>query len=258
MTFSVVARDPRTGDFGCAVQSKFLAVGSGTIHARAGTGAQALDVLRGSDPLPERRQAGIVDAAGRAAAHTGSGCTGWAGHAVGDGFACQGNMLVSGGTVEAMVRVIRDEQDLPLPERLVRCLAAAQAAGGDARGQQSAALLVVRVGGGYGGLSDRLVDLRVDDHPDPIAELGRILALHRLYFDRPKRDDLLPIEGDLLVEIAARLSRARGELVDPADPAVVWTALARWAGRENLEERMVEEGRIDPTILRVLRQRDEL
>jgi uncharacterized Ntn-hydrolase superfamily protein len=283
MTFSVVARDPATGDLGCAVQSKFLAVGAAVIHARAGAGAiatqalsnvsygprglallddgaaagQALDILLGSDPLAHRRQAGIVDTRGRAAAHTGSGCTAWAGHVTGEGFACQGNMLVSGDTVQAMAGVIREAAGVPFPERLVRCLEAGQAAGGDSRGQQSAALLVVRDGAGYGGLSDRLVDLRVDDHPDPIGELARLLDLHRLYFERPARGDLLPIEGPLLAEVASRLARLLGVAIDAGDADDVRDRLDRWAGRENLEERMVESGWIDRTVLRVLRERDE-
>lgn len=282
MTFSVVARDSETGDFGCAVQSKFLAVGAQVIHARAGVGAvatqalsnvsygprglalleagasasQALAALLGSDPLPHRRQAGIVDAAGSAAAHTGSGCTGWAGHALADGFACQGNMLVSGETVEAMARAMSDAGGLAFPERLVQCLAAGQTAGGDARGQQSAAILVVRSGGGYGGFSDRWIDLRVDDHRDPITELRRLLDLHRLHFTRPALSDLVPLEGPLLAEVAARLSRIQSMPLDPSDASTVWSRLDGWAGRENLEERMVEPGQIDRRVLRILREQD--
>ena len=282
MTFSIVAWDPATGDFGAAVQSKFLAVGSTVIYARAGLGAvatqalanvsygqrgldllgagatarQAIDVLVGSDPLPERRQAGIVDAAGGASSHTGSGCTAWAGHVVGDGFACQGNMLVSGETVEATARVMAESNEIAFAERLVRALAAGQAAGGDARGQQSAALLVVREGGGYGGFSDRSIDLRVDDHPEPIRELLRLLALHRLYFERPEPSDLLPVDGALLVEGATRLSRLQGMALEPDDQLAVWASLERWAGRENLEERMIERGKIDPVVLDILRRQD--
>jgi uncharacterized Ntn-hydrolase superfamily protein len=166
VTFSVVARDAATGDLGCAVQSKFPAVGAIVIHARAGVGAvatqalsnvgygprglalleagaspsQALAVLTSGDSLADRRQAGIVDVVGRSASHTGTGCSPWAGHVVREDFACQGNMLVSAATVEAMARVMVDRLDLPFPERLVTSLAMGQAAGGDARGQQSAAL----------------------------------------------------------------------------------------------------------------------
>jgi uncharacterized Ntn-hydrolase superfamily protein len=280
MTYSIVARDAATGDLGCAVQSKFLAVGAAVLHARAGVGAvatqalanlswgprglalldagataeQALAVLAGSDELPGRRQAGIVDATGRVASHTGSGCMAWAGHRTGDGFSCQGNVLVSSATVDAMAEVMTTCGDLPLPERLVAALAAGQAAGGDARGQQSAGLLVVRERGGYGGQSDRLVDLRVDDHPAPIEELGRILALHHLYFERPRDEDLVPIDEALAAEIAGLLGRIGGIPVDPGDSIALWARLERWAGRENLEERMIRAGYVDRTVLGILRQ----
>ncbi len=280
MTFSVVARDPSTGDLGGAVQSKFPAVGAAVLHARAAVGViatqalcnvsygprglalleagasatQALAVLTGSDDLAERRQAGIVNAAGRAAAFTGAGCTAWAGHRTGDGFACQGNILVSGATVDAMVQVLNEREDLPFPERLVACLMAGQAAGGDARGQQSAALLVVRPGAGYGGGNDRLMDLRVDDHPRPIDELGRLVALHRLHFDRPRDEDLLPLDSALGDEIAGRLGRLPGAPAVSAESEALWERLDRWAGRENLEERMIRPGYIDPQVLRHLRE----
>ena len=280
MTFSVVARDAATGDLGCAVQSKFPAVGAIVIHARSGVGAvatqalsnvgygprglalleagaspvQAMAELTASDPLADRRQVGIVDAAGRSESHTGGGCSAWAGHIARDGFACQGNMLVSATAVEAMALVMADRLDLPFPERLVMSLAMAQAAGGDARGQQSAALLVVRPGGGYGEGSDRLVDLRVDDHERPIEELGRLLALHRIHFDRPTDADLIPLAGPLVGEVASRLSRRGGSGI-PSSPDAVWDLLDAWAGRENLEERMVKRGHIDSVVLRILRDR---
>jgi uncharacterized Ntn-hydrolase superfamily protein len=279
MTFSVVARDPATGDLGGAVQSKFPAVGAAVLHARASVGvvatqalcnvtygvrglavleagaspSQALAMLTSSDRLPERRQAGIVDAAGKSAAHTGADCSMWAGHRTGDDFACQGNILVTGDTVDAMSSVICDRLDLPFPERLVACLAAGQAAGGDARGQQSAALLIVRAGGGYGGGSDRFMDLRVDDHRTPIDELARLVALHRLYFDRPPVEDLLRIDARLRKEIAARLSSLPGARPASTEPGALWIQLERWAGGENLEERMVRRGFIDPRVLQVLR-----
>jgi len=280
MTFSVVARDPTTGDLGVAAQSKFLAVGAAVIHAAGGVGAiatqaranlsygprgltllqagataaLAVEALVGSDPLADRRQVGIVDASGRVAAHTGGGCSDWAGHLVGDGFSCQGNILVSRATLESMAATMSDRLDLPLPERLVAALAVGQAAGGDARGQESAGLLVVRPGGGYGGQSDRLMDLRIDDHPSPIAELDRLVALHRRYFDRPSENELVRIDRTLGAEIAERLARATGIAVDAEDPEALWTRLERWAGRENLEERMVRRGAIDQTVLGVLRE----
>jgi uncharacterized Ntn-hydrolase superfamily protein len=280
MTFSIVARDPETGDLGGAVQSRFLSVGGVVLHGRAGTGMvatqawanvsygprglalleagatarQALDALLGSDDQPGQRQAAIVDAAGRVAAHTGGECPDWAGHRTGDGFSCQGNILVSGATVEAMAAAMRERAGLGLPERLVAALDAGQAAGGDARGQQSAALLVVREGGGYGGRSDRHVDLRVDDHATPIAELGRLLALHRRYFRRPRDDELVELAGPLAAEVADHLARRGGGPVDPGDAAALWAALEGWAGLENLEERLVKQGWIDPTTLQALRE----
>jgi uncharacterized Ntn-hydrolase superfamily protein len=280
VTFSIVARDPRTGDLGAAVQSKFLSVGSLVLHGRAGAGmvatqawanvsygprglalleagataSQALAVLLGTDDQPGMRQAAVLDAAGRVAAHTGGDCPDWAGHLTGEGFSCQGNILVSGATVEAMAAAMRERADLELPERLVAALDAGQAAGGDARGQQSAALLVVREGGGYGGRSDRHIDLRVDDHPAPIAELGRLLALHRRYFRRPGDDELVELTGPLAAEVAGHLARHGHGPADPGDPAALWQALEGWAGLENLEERLVRRGWIDPTTLDVLRE----
>jgi uncharacterized Ntn-hydrolase superfamily protein len=283
MTFSIVARDPETGDLGGAVQSKFLSVGGVVLHGRAGTGMvatqawanvsygprglalleagatarQALDALLGSDDQPGQRQAAIVDATGRVAAHTGGECPDWAGHRTGDGFSCQGNILVSGATVEAMAAAMRERAGLELPERLVAALDAGQAAGGDARGQQSAALLVVREGGGYGGRSDRHVDLRVDDHATPIAELGRLLALHRRYFRRPRDDELVELAGPLAAEVAGHLARRGAGPAGSDDAAALWAALEGWAGLENLEERLVKPGWIDPTTLNALREDEE-
>jgi uncharacterized Ntn-hydrolase superfamily protein len=280
VTFSIIARDPETGDLGGAVQSKFLGVGGVVLHGRAGVGMvatqawanvsygprglalleagasarQALDVLLGADDQPGQRQAAVVDHGGRVAAHSGGECPDWAGHHTGDGVSCQGNILVSGGTVEAMAAAFREGAGLPFPERLVAALAAGQAAGGDARGQQSAALLVVREGGGYGGGSDRLVDLRVDDHATPIAELGRLLALHRRYFQRPRDDELVELAGPLAAEVARHLARRGAGPADAGDAAALWQALAAWAGLENLEERLVKPGWIDPVTLEALRE----
>jgi uncharacterized Ntn-hydrolase superfamily protein len=215
---------------------------------------QALDVLLGADDQPGQRQAAIVDDAGRVAAHTGSECPDWAGHHTGDGVSCQGNILASGATVEAMAAAFREGAGLPFPERLVAALDAGQAAGGDARGQQSAALLVVREGGGYGGGSDRLVDLRVDDHVTPIAELGRLLALHRRYFQRPRDDELVELAGPLAAEVAGHLARRGAGPADPGDAAALWQVVEAWAGLENLEERLVRPGWIDPVTLEALRE----
>lgn len=201
-TFSIVAYDPGTGDLGVAVQSKFFAVGSVVPYAQANVGAiasqafgnttfgprglellaeglapaEVLDRLLAADSLRERRQVGIVDAQGHAAAFTGEECMAWAGHESGENFTAQGNILVSEETVAAMARAFRQTEGI-LGEKLMCALEAGQAAGGDSRGMQSAAMLIVRAGGGYGGYNDRYCDLRVDDHENPIAELRRIFNI---------------------------------------------------------------------------------
>ena len=201
-TYSIVAYDPETGDLGVAVQSKFFAVGSVVPFAQAGVGAvatqaqgntsfgprglamlklgvapeAALEALLAADEDREHRQVGIVDARGEAASFTGSECMDWAGHRVGENFAVQGNILVSEETVAAMARAYEETDDI-LAERLMRALEAGQEAGGDSRGMQSAGILIVRKGGGYGGFNDRYCDLRVDDHETPIAELRRLVDM---------------------------------------------------------------------------------
>ncbi|MDQ4041017.1 MAG: DUF1028 domain-containing protein, partial [Actinomycetota bacterium] len=202
-TYSIVACDLETGQWGVAVQSKFLAVGSvvpwaephvgaiatqsyanprygpeGLALLRQGLGAEeVVRRLTEADEGRDRRQIGVVDAEGRSATFTGPGCHEWAGGRTGDSYAAQGNILVSGETVDALADTFVASHG-PLPERLLACLAAAQAAGGDRRGQQSASLLVVERDGGYAGLSDVVLDLRVDDHEQPIAELRRLVDIH--------------------------------------------------------------------------------
>ena len=226
MTYSIAALDPATGDLGVAVQSKFLAVGAVVPWAKAGVGAiatqsfanvaygpdglallasgvhaqEALDRLVAADALRSQRQAGFVDAAGRAANHTGDECFAWAGGQVGPGFAAQGNILAGPAVVDGLVDTLL-AGGRPFPELLVACLAAADAAGGDRRGRESAALLIVREGAGYGGGNDRWIDLNVDHHDDPIEELERLLDYHRLYLDRPAVDELLPITDELAREV---------------------------------------------------------
>src|ERR1051326_3665664 len=204
MTFSIVGRDPLTGELGIAVQSKFLAVGAVVPWAKAGVGAIAtqawantsygprgLELLAGGlsavetvaqlikdDEGRASRQVGIIGVDGEPATYTGDECFPWAGGHTGEHYACQGNILVGEDTVLAMARTFEQARG-PLCERLVAAHAAGPAAGGDSRGQESAALVVVRAGGGYSGFNDRFIDLRVDDHPQPIEELQRILQLHR-------------------------------------------------------------------------------
>jgi uncharacterized Ntn-hydrolase superfamily protein len=232
MTYSIVALDPATGDLGIAVQSKFLAVGAVVPWAKAGVGAvatqsfanvtygpeglaalagggsaqAALDALVTADALRSQRQAGIVDAHGGAATYTGIECFAWAGGRTGAGFAAQGNILAGASVVDGLADTFL-AGGRPFPELLIACLAAADAEGGDQRGRESAALLIVREGGGYGGGNDRWMDLRVDHHDDPIGELGRLLELHHLYLDRPAVEDLVPLDEALAGEIRAALER---------------------------------------------------
>ena len=190
-----------------------------------------MEQLTAADPDREQRQLGVVDAAGRGATFTGSGCHAWAGGPDGAGYAAQGNILVSAETVAAS-RSVRDDGRAPLADRLLGCLAAAQAAGGDRRGQQSAALLVVERDGGYAGLSDTLVDLRVDEHA--AADRRAAAAL---------RDPPGAVRGDRPRGSGSRsTTRSRGRDRRAAGTARVRT-LAEWAGVENLEERVDGEGR---------------
>lgn len=277
MTYSIVAADPAAGEVGVAVQSKFLAVGSIVPWAAADAGAAAtqaladvtigprglalmragtapdscVEALLAGDDLREQRQFGLVAPDGRAASFTGSECFDHASSIVGDGFAAQGNILAARAVVEGLAAGFGETAGQPLADRLLCALERAQEGGGDRRGQESAAVLVVRAGGGYGGNHDRMLDLRADDHPTPIAELRRLLALHRLYFDRPDPADALPIEGVLRDEVRAVLVR-RG--FDP--DADFRTALFGYFGWENLEERWLDEHRLDPAVLAYIREHE--
>jgi uncharacterized Ntn-hydrolase superfamily protein len=267
-TYSIAACDLDAGEWGVAVQSKFLAVGSVVSWAQAETGAVAtqayanptygpdgLALLRDGLPAAEvvqrlvaadegrdHRQLGVVDRHGGSASYTGSECLDWAGHRTGPGYAAQGNILVGEETVTALATTFEANAHLPLAQRLIECLEAAQAAGGDRRGQQSASLLVVQKEGGYAGLSDILVDLRVDDHERPIQELRRIAGLHSRLFGLSPRADWLPLEGELRAEVDERLAR------------LGYDSLNAWAGVENLEERVDGDDAIDPVVLDALRE----
>lgn len=318
MTYSIVALDPATGDLGIAVQSKFLAVGAVVPWAKAGVGAvatqsfanvtygpeglaaladgssatAALDRLVAADALRGQRQAGIVDAHGGAATHTGDECFAWAGGRTGSGFAAQGNILAGASVVDELANTFL-AGGRSFPELLIACLAAADAEGGDRRGRESAALLIVREGGGYGGGNDRWIDLRVDHHDDPIGELGRLLELHHLYLDRPAVEDLMLLDEALAAEMRAALERVgaapggrfgavyqpmwqvsggsapAGASGDGSERPMTGTprplpsnwddawqgALEDWMGVENLEERTAAPGWIDPRVLAVLRTR---
>jgi len=268
MTFSLVAHDRDARQWGAAVQSKFLAVGSVVPWAEPDAGAIAtqayanprygpagLALLRegldaaevvarlvGADEGRAERQLGIVDATGAAAAWTGPECMDWAGHRTGDGYAAQCNILVGSETVDALADTFEASTGRPLAERLLDCLAAAQSAGGDRRGQQSASLLVVERDGGYGRMSDVLVDLRVDDHEAPIDELRRLYELHDRLFGRTPPGEWIPLEGVLADEVRRRLER------------LGYDSLDAWAGVANLEERVHGNDTIDPVVLTALRE----
>jgi uncharacterized Ntn-hydrolase superfamily protein len=278
-TFSIVAYDLGTGELGVAAQSKFLAVGAAVPWAKAGVGAVAtqsyanttygpeglkllaeglhpqevLERLTAADPGRDLRQAGIVDAKGRAAAFTGAKCLPWAGHLVGENFACQGNILASGKVVEAMAEAFAKSRGT-LAERLLSALFAAQREGGDRRGQQSAVLLVVKEKGGYGGFNDRYIDLRVDDHPRPIEELKRIYELHQLYFAPPKPEELVPFTEDLrreLQKLLISLGYFKGE-ADGKPSKEFDEAFFNFCGTENLEEHLRKDDKFDLRILRYM------
>ena len=272
-TYSIAACDLAAQQWGVAVQSKFLAVGSVVPWAEPGVGAVATQAyanprygphglallreglsaeqvvarLTETDEGRDERQLGVVDGEGRSASWTGPGCLDWAGGRTGPCYAAQGNILVGAETVDALAGTFETTAELPLARRLLACLAAAQAAGGDSRGQQSASLLVVERDGGYARLSDIAVDLRVDDHPRPIEELDRIYELHFRLFGTSPRESWIPVDDELATELRTRLAGLgyEGELAD---------ALDRWAGVENLEERLDGTDAIDPVVLEALRE----
>ncbi|HSL66461.1 MAG TPA: DUF1028 domain-containing protein [Gaiellaceae bacterium] len=272
-TYSIAACDLAARQWGVAVQSKFLAAASVVSWAEAEAGAVAtqayanprygrdgvallrdgLDAaevvarLVDADEGRAHRQVGVVDARGGSASYTGDECFEWAGGRTGHGYAAQGNILVSGATVDALADTFERTAGAPLAERLLDCLAAAQAAGGDRRGQQSAGLLVVERDGGYGGLSDVVVDLRVDDHPAPVDELRRLYGIHQELFGKTPEEEWLPVDEPLAAELSERLARLGydGALGD---------ALFRWAGNENLEERVRGADRLDPVVLDAIRR----
>jgi uncharacterized Ntn-hydrolase superfamily protein len=271
-TYSIVACDLEAGQWGVAVQSKFLAVGSVVPWAEPNVGAiatqsyanprygpnglallrdghsaeETVEELTAADSDRALRQVGVVDGTGRAATFTGDECHDWAGGRTGEGYAAQGNILVSAATVDALAVTFEQNAHLELAERLLECLAAAQAAGGDRRGQQSASLLVVEKDAGYAKLSDTVVDLRVDDHERPIAELHRVFGLHREIFGVTPTEDWLAVDDELAAELRERLAKLGYD--DELE-----RAFFDWAGTENLEERVDGVARIDPVVLGALR-----
>lgn len=283
-TFSIVAYDPGRKEWGAAVQSKFLACGAVVTWARAGAGAVAtqsyanltygpeglarmadgasaadtIAVLTAADEGRALRQVGMVDRFGVAASFTGEECYDWAGHVVGEGFACQGNILVP-GTVEAMAAAYEKARRGPgeLADWLVMALAAGQGAGGDKRGRQAAGVIVVRENGGYGGNNDRYLDLRVDDDPEPIAKLASLVQMHHLYFGEVDPADLLPLD-EIAADLQGLLQRTGhydGPITGEFDETTR-QALRELVGNENLEERWDGTGdAIDRVIVEFLNNR---
>jgi len=267
-TYSIAGCDLAARQWGVAVQSKFLAVGSvvpwaepevGAIatqaYANPRYGPNGLALLReglkasevverlvAEDDGRDQRQLGVVDASGGSASWTGPDCNEWAGHRTGAGYAAQGNILVGEETVAALATTFEANAKQLLGERLLEALAAAQAAGGDSRGQQSAALLVVQRDGGYAAMSDVLVDVRVDDHERPVEELTRLYGLHQQFFGRTPQRNWLQLKGMLRDEVRERLAR------------LGYDSLDAWAGVANLEERVDGDDAIDPVVLEALRE----
>jgi uncharacterized Ntn-hydrolase superfamily protein len=276
MTFSIAAFDPDTASWGVAVASKCLAVGHAVPWGSAGKGAIATQALAnlsygpnglmlladgdsaasvveklvGPDDLAAQRQLGVVDASGGAANHTGSGCLPWAGGLVDGEVTVQGNILAGSQVLDAMLEAYRASSTDPFARRLFKAVEAGENAGGDRRGKQSSCLRVWREGAAYGGGLDTAVDLRVDDDPEPVAELGRLLDLHHLYFERPAPGTLLDLDSALIAEISQSLTRLD---YPPESYGGVGGALERWIGTENFEERHVP-GQIDPLVLAHLRR----
>ncbi len=217
------------------------------------TAEQTVEALVSADEDREHRQVGVVDGRGKTATFTGSECFDWAGGVTGEHYAAQGNILVGPDTVEEMATTYAEAQG-DLATRLLSALDAGQAAGGDSRGKQSAALLVVREGGGYGGDNDRVVDLRVDDHPDPIRELIRIRDLHTLYFGETRAEDVVAVDGDVRGQVADALRRSEYVGGPDFEDEDLFDALSAYIRTENFEEREQERGYLERAVLEYMKE----
>ena len=280
-TYSIVGCDPAAEEVGVAVQSKFPAVGSAVPWGKGGVGAVATQAwanlsygnkgielmdkglhpeevireLTGADDGREVRQVGIVDIKGRSATFTGKDCTNWAGGIAGENFAAQGNILTGPDVVNAMAETFVKTQG-DLAEKLMKSLTAGQNAGGDSRGMQSSALYIVKVGAGYGGHSDRLFDLRVDDHKNPIEELGRLLEMSRFYFGKTKDGNTSKIEGDVKDYILGVITK-KGYYISDVNPdwnQEMHDAFQLFSLTENYDERLAPFGMIDNEVLAFMKK----
>ncbi|MFC4558299.1 DUF1028 domain-containing protein [Virgibacillus kekensis] len=280
MTFSIVGYDPETKELGVAVQSIFLGVGSVVPWAKAGVGAvatqafanpaygpdglnllsqgksaqEAIDTLISNDEGKEDRQVGIVDANGNSATFTGKQCYDWAGGRAGEHYAAQGNILVNKETVDAMAETF-EKATGTLADRLLAALDAGQGAGGDSRGKQSAAIYIVKERGGYLGVNDRYIDLRVDEHPDPIKELIRIHQLHQLYFGTVKEENILDIEGSVREELVGNLNRWGYLDSTEVEDDKLHEQFTAFLHTENFEGRELERGKIDREVFNFMKQK---
>ena len=282
-TFSIVAADPGRVEWGVAVQSKFIGVGAVVPWAEAGVGAiatqahanvrygpeglallksgesaeEVVRILTEADPVRALRQLGVVDAQGRSAAYTGADCPAWAGHEIGPGFACQGNILYGKEVVRGMARAFVSTPG-DLPERLLAALSAGQREGGDRRGMQSASLLVVRSAGGYGARNDRWIDVRVDDHPTPIEELKRVFKIYDLtLLERDDPATLVPITPEVTGVIQQQLGILgfyQGRLTSNWDEPTR-AAYSKFLGENNFEGKERTDGRVWPSVLEQLEER---
>ncbi|MFX1314753.1 MAG: DUF1028 domain-containing protein [Promethearchaeota archaeon] len=263
MTFSIVAFDPKNNEWGVAVQSKFVAVGSIVPYAKAKIGAiatqayvntsygpnglallekgltaeETIQKLIKNDDQKEQRQIGVVDSYGNAASFTGSECFEWAGHMVGKTFSCQGNILASENVIKAMAKAFETTQG-DLIEKFLAVLEAGQEAGGDRRGRESAAILIVKEKGAYDGGTDNYIDIRVDEHPTPIKELRKIFEIYDMCLllrDDPK--DIIKLKGKTVKIVKERLKLDgfySGEIDDKYDDETK-KALRNWLGTNNFE-----------------------
>ncbi len=279
MTFSIVGFDPLENEWGIAVQSKFLGVGAVVPWAKAGAGAVAtqsyantaygpkalelmeqgktaqetLELLLADDLDREMRQVGLIDSKGNAATFTGKACYDWAGGVTGTHFAAQGNILVDEKTVDAMAHVFTETTGT-LADKLLAALDAGQEAGGDSRGKQSAALYIVKEKGGYGGFNDRYMDIRVDDHPDPIKELIRIYQLQQLYFAPSKPERIAEIDGEIKNDLLHHLTRLNYLSSESPSSEEIFKALTAFIHTENFEMREQSAGLIDLEVLEYMKQ----
>lgn len=280
-TFSIVAHDPDAEEWAVAVASKFLAAAAVVPWAKAKVGAiatqalanlsygpdglgklskgmsaeETIEELTAADEGAEHRQVGIVDSEGRAATYTGEECFDWAGGLTGDGFCVQGNILTGADVVESMKKTFEASEGR-LVDRMLEAMLAGDRAGGDSRGRQSAGVLLVREGGAYGGVLDKAMDLRVDDHPDPVPELIRLRALHRLYLEAPSDDDAVGVDDEVLSKIQGALIKL-GSLSSASGSfdAETEKALQGFMGIENLEMRWLGTDRVDRHVLSFLEEK---